>query len=265
MVLAMRLPMRTGLGPSHARTRPLLGAVLAFVLVGASVATWAGASSRSRLSSAGSRLQRLERRIANENTQLKSMQGRLDALAARIDAATSDYQQAQQLVMNTRDRLAAVQQRYDGLRGELDQRAAYTYMEGAGSNLEVMLGSTSMTDFTDRLEFIDSVQLHDSDLAIQVQGLRGQLRQREDSVAKLFTKQAVALRRYNAAQDRLDAVFQLEQSIHADLSRRQAQVGALVRKLRDKLKARELAAALAAQQSAGGIVNIGHNPFHTCP
>jgi murein DD-endopeptidase MepM/ murein hydrolase activator NlpD len=244
-----------------------VGAVIAFLLLGASVATWAGASTtKSRLSSATDRLHRLERQIGAENGQLKSMQGQLDAMASRIDGATTQYQQTEQLVMDTRNQLAAVQGRYQGLRGQLDRRAAYTYMEGPGSSLELILGSTSLADFTDRLEFIDSVQLNDSNLAIRVQRLAAQLHEREASLAALLAKQAVVIRRYNAAQDQLNAAFQQEQSIRADLSHKQAQVGTLVRRLKSKLKAEELAAArAAAQQAAGGIVNIGSNPFHTCP
>ena len=258
--------MRTGRGPSLAFVRPVTGAFLAFLLVGAFVATSADAAgTRSKLAAAKDRLSRLEREIGAENDQLHSMQGQLNVLASHIDAATGSYQETQQKVMDTRDQLDAVQTRYDSLRGQLNQRAAYTYMQGAGTSLELILGSTSITDFSDRLQFLDSVQQHDTDLATAVQRLAAQLHRREASLGRLLAKEAAVIRRYNAAQDALNAQFQQEQSIRADLSHKQAEVGSLVNRLQKKLKAEELARARAAQQASSGTFNIANNPLHTCP
>ena len=263
----MRTLTRTGRGPSPSISRALLGAACAFLLVGAVAASSAGAApTGSKLAAAKDRLARLEREIAAENTQLKGMQGQLNVLASQMDSATGAYQETQQSVMDTRDRIAAVQARYDGLRTELNQRAAYSYMQGAGTGFEIILGSTSMSDFSDRLEFLDSVQQHDADLAVTVQGLSSQLEQRETGLSKLLSKQAVVVNRYTAAQDALNAQFQQEQSIRSDLTHKQAEVGNLVKKLQRKLKAEELARALAAAQTAGGgNFNIKDNPLHTCP
>jgi murein DD-endopeptidase MepM/ murein hydrolase activator NlpD len=211
-------------------------------------------------------LARLEREIAAENAQLRSMQGKLNGLAAEIDATTGAYQRTQLQVMETRDRRDAVQARYDSLRGDLDHRAAYSYMQGAETGLELVLGSQTVNDFTDRLEFLDSVQQHDADLALQVQRLSEQLLERETALNKLLVKRAAAVNRYQIAQSALNAQFQQEKSIRDDLSNKQAQVGSIVKRLQKRLAAQELAAAIAAQQNGGGgVFNIKDNPLHTCP
>ena len=258
--------MRTGRGPSPSVWRALMGAVFVFLLVGAVVGGSAGAATtRSKLAAAKDRLAHLEDEIATARAQLSSMQGQLNSLASQIDAATGAYQETQQQVMDTRDQLARTQTRYGSIRTELNQRAAYSYMEGAGTGLEMILGSTSMSDFTDRLEFLDSVQQHDTDLGVEVQRMADQLHMRETQLGKLLAKQAAVVTRYNAAQDALNAQFQQEQAIRNDLSHKQAEVGNIVNHLKKRLKAEELAAALAAAQSGGGVFNIKDNPLHTCP
>src|SRR5207249_1584357 len=121
--------------------------------------------------------------------QLHSMQGQLNVLAGQIDQATGAYEETQQLKMDTQNRLDRAQSRFDSIRGELDQRAAFTYMEGPGTGLELILGSTSLSDFTDRLQYLDSVQQHDSDLAIEVQHLADQLHIRQEALAKVLAKE----------------------------------------------------------------------------
>jgi peptidoglycan hydrolase CwlO-like protein len=259
--------MRSGRGPSPSFARVLIGCAIAFLLVGTVVTASAGATSTgSKLASAKDRLARLEREIAAENGQLRSMQGKLNGLAADIDASTGAYQRTQLQVMETRDRFDAVQTRYDSLRSDLDQRAAYSYMQGAGTGLEMVLGAQSVNQFTDRLEFLDSVQQHDADLALQVQGLADQLHERETVLNRLLAKQAVVVNKYQAAQSALNAQFQQEKAIRDDLANKQAQVGNIVKRLQKRLAAQELAAAIAAQQSGGGgVFNIKDNPLHTCP
>jgi peptidoglycan hydrolase CwlO-like protein len=259
--------MRSGRGPSPSFARALIGCAIAFLLVGTIVTSSAGATTTgSKLASAKDRLARLEREIAAENGQLRSMQGKLNGLAADIDASTGAYQRTQLQVMETRDRFDAVQTRYDSLRSDLDQRAAYSYMQGAGTGLEMVLGAQSVNQFTDRLEFLDSVQQHDADLALQVQGLADQLHERETALNRLLAKQAVVVNKYQTAQSALNAQFQQEKAIRDDLANKQAQVGSIVKRLQKRLAAQELAAAIAAQQSGGGgVFNIKDNPLHTCP
>jgi peptidoglycan hydrolase CwlO-like protein len=259
--------MRSGRGPSPSFARALIGCAIALLLVGTIVTSSAGATTTgSKLASAKDRLARLEREIAAENGQLRSMQGKLNGLAADVDASTGAYQRTQLQVMETRDRFDAVQTRYDSLRSDLDQRAAYSYMQGAGTGLEMVLGAQSVNQFTDRLEFLDSVQQHDADLALQVQGLADQLHERETVLNRLLAKQAVVVNKYQAAQSALNAQFQQEKAIRDDLANKQAQVGNIVKRLQKRLAAQELAAAIAAQQSGGGgVFNIKDNPLHTCP
>src|SRR5207237_9737873 len=201
-----------------------------------------------------------------EDAQLGSMQGRLNDLAGQINVAATAYQGTQQAVMDTRDSYQQTQNRYDSLRQSLDQRDANAYMEGVGTGLEAILGSTSMVDFSDRLQFLNGVAEHDAELANRVQGLAGQVHVREVALNGILAHQATALRQYDSAQSLLQSKVAEEKAIQRDLTKKQTALQSLVDKVKNKLAARARARAkLLSGQFAGAPVDIKHNPFHLCP
>ena len=258
--------MRTGRGPSPKLLRRACGAFLAFLLVGGLISGGALASTSSELEAAKARLHQLEQEISAENERLDQLQAESDVLAGQIGEATGAYQQTQQEVMAIREALRLASKRYDDLRDRLDERAAEAYMQGPGTGLDVVLGASTLSEFTDRLEFLDSVTERDADLAVRVQHLKSELHQREVVLNGILARQAAKLRVLNAAQSALDRKFAEAAAIRDELAAKQDEVGQLVDRLSKKLKKEELAAALAAQTSSGGgVVNIGDNPFHACP
>jgi peptidoglycan hydrolase CwlO-like protein len=238
--------------------------VLAFLLLTGLLGS-AGADTSSQIQAQKDRLAQLEREIQDANDQLASLGDELNVLATRIDQATGVFQETQQAVMATREQLEQAEGRYESLRAQLDQRAADAYMEGPGNGLEVILGATSITDFTDRLEFIDNVTQHDSDVAVQVQVLANQLRQRKEGLDKVLVKQTAALHQLNQDQTALNEKFDMAAGIRDDLKVKQDEIGGLLQKLEKKLKKEELQAALAAQQGGSVAFHITGNPFTYCP
>jgi len=100
--------------------------------------------------------------------QLDSMNRHLDLLVEQYDQARVQLQAAQgQLVdaRNAADRAAA---EANAARAQLSVRAAAAY-EGAGSEIEAILGSASFSEFADRLEFVNSIARQDADAATQAE------------------------------------------------------------------------------------------------
>ena len=229
-------------------------------------ANWAGADTASQLDAAKNRLSSLLDDIEAENAQLASLRGELNVLAGKIDTATDAFQQTQVEVTETRDDLEAARDRYETLRSRLDDRAADAYMEGPGSGLDALLGSATISDFSDRFEFLDSVAQHDTDLANNVQNLASQLHQLEVVLNKILDRQAGEIRRFNDARAQLDAKFNEEQEIREDLQAQQAEVQGLVEKYKKQLEEEERQRALAlAAQTSGVPIDIANNPLHVCP
>ena len=90
-------------------------------------------------------------------------------------------------------------------------------MNGPASNVEFLLGSTSLSELSDRLEFVDAVTQSDADLAAEVDNLRIQL---ETDEASLETLQAAARKEAQKTEERTQEIladFTLQQDLLASI------------------------------------------------
>src|SRR5205823_13819235 len=71
----------------------------------------------------------------------------------------------------------------------LDRRAWVAYEIGPGSNLDFLLGSTSLADLTDRLEIVNHVAQSDADLIAHINDQRNLLQAKQDTLQVLETQQ----------------------------------------------------------------------------
>src|SRR6266516_3434074 len=274
--------MRTGsirsTPQSWGRVRRAGGVALAVILL-ATLSSTAQAGTKSDLAHAKARLSELEKQIAAERGQLQkqheliqALQGSLNELAGRIDAAQTTYDQTQNEITTTRQELADAQRRFDRLRSRLDDRARYAYENGPAGDIEFILGSSSLTDLSDRVEFIGRLTQNDADLANQVQNRSNDLQARRAKLENLLADETASLNELGDAQSALDAKFAQQKSLYdkqaalvADLDQKAAEVDDLVTKLKHKLAAEELAAAQAAASGGGLPLPSGEGPLKYCP
>ena len=257
----------------------MVGVVIALVLLATFGSTGALAGTKSDLEHAKARLVELEKQISAERAQLatqhellQSLQGSLNEQADRIDKAQTQYDRTQSEIMSTRQELAAAQHRYDQLRGRLDERARYAYENGPAGDIEFILGSSSLTELSDRVEFIGRLTQNDADLANAVQNRANDLQAKRGKLERLLADQASSLNDLHAAQAALDQKFaqqkdlyDRQQALVDDLDQKAAEVDDLVARLKHQLAQEELAAARAAAAGAGIVLVSGHGPFETCP
>src|SRR6266702_1367555 len=243
----MRTGQRRSTPQSWGRVRRAGGVALAVILL-ATLASTAQAGTKADLAHAKARLADLEKQITAERAQLEkqhaliqSLQGSLNELAGRIDAAQTKYDQTQNEILTTRREMADAQRRFERLRSRLDERARYEYENGPAGDIEFILGSSSLTDLSDRVEFIGRLTQNDADLANQVQN------------------------RSNDLQAKRGKLEKLQADLVADLNKKAAEVDDLVTKLKHKLAAEELAAAQAAAAGGGLPLPNGAGPFQYCP
>ena len=104
--------------------------------------------------------------------QLDSLNRHLDLLVEQYDQARIKLQSVQQKLVDARKEAARAESEHRAAQQMLSARAAAAY-EGTGSALEALLGATSLSDFTDRLEFVNSVAQQDADAANQA-AIKGQ-------------------------------------------------------------------------------------------
>jgi peptidoglycan DL-endopeptidase CwlO len=106
--------------------------------------------------------------LEQAKADLISLNGRLSALVEQYDAAKLELHRLQGRLDGARDEVAEATALEQEARQYLEARAAQAYM-GAGSELDVLLGAASYSDFTERLQFLGDVAQADLDAANQAQ------------------------------------------------------------------------------------------------
>ena len=123
---------------------------------------------------------RQERRAAEEQLsaaqgQLSSIQGELTAVLQRLEQATGRLEEVTANLQVTREERDAAEARFARIEARLNERAAEIFMEGPASDVGFYLGATSLSDLSDRIEYVDVLQRDDADLAQDVLNLRNEL------------------------------------------------------------------------------------------
>lgn len=156
----------------------LLGLALAGFVAMATLATSAPAEIEEKRSEAQlvlAQIQDLDGRLglAIENyngsmLKLSEIDGRLEATGQRLDIARKSNQVAQR---------------------RLSERLRALYMAEGASSLEVMLGATTVEELMDRVETVERVSEHDTELVEMARGARQETSQREKKLEDAYKSQ----------------------------------------------------------------------------
>ena len=186
-------------------------------------------------SGAQAQLDTVMARIGSETAERDRLRSQLSDLLARIDASSGRLERAQAQAVATSDaigrltELMAVQQR------ALDRQAALAYEVPPAGALDALLSATSLTDFTDRIQYLTSAARGQRDLIMGLDASRGAL-----------GRQRLALR---AARERLRAT---EASLRSQAASLAAQLASREQTLAGLERDRATAEALVAQLSGAG-------------
>jgi len=276
-------------------------AVLLVVAVLCSLTGGAGATTKQQLDNAKATLHRIagyihDTRIRLHEVQreehqarvaIRALQARLNVLAVRVGKAEAAYEDTRAEIKRTRSDLAKTEAEYTALRNRIDQRARILYEQGPGSDLEFLFSATSLSDLSDRMEFVGAVNAQDSNLALQTQRVADALKMKQAQLVTLQRREQRQLSALRSRQATLNGKFSEQQKLLGDLSSRQSEAASLLSKLAGRRahlenlvsslnaalarQARLAAAraALAAQQGShlggGGQPVTFDHPFSYCP
>src|SRR5204862_1490133 len=125
--------------------------------------------------------------------------------------------------------------------GILDQRAWVAYESGPGSNIEFILGSTSLADLTDRVEIVNSAAQSDETIITQLQAEKSALQAKQNRLYDLEQQQQAQEQKLQKQEQQVEADLAAEQAVLAKLDTDKASAEKLVKKAKKK-RAQELAA-----------------------
>jgi murein DD-endopeptidase MepM/ murein hydrolase activator NlpD len=236
----------------------------ALVALVAAAATSGSAASKDEVQEARQERRAAEEQLAAAQGQLSSIQTELTAVLQRLEDATGRLEEVTANLQTTREERDAAEARFARIERRLNERAAEMFMEGPASDVGFYLGATSLSDLSDRIEYVDVVQQDDADLAQEVLNLRNELIATEDRLEAL---QSEARRRQAAAQalqDEVQAKLAEQEGVLADV--RDTLAGAKA----DERAAEKAYQKLLASQSYGGHSTVPlpegwQDVFEVCP
>jgi cell wall-associated NlpC family hydrolase len=175
--------------------------------------------------------------VQRAEARLEALNGELSLMVEQYNQARIRLQEVQARLADVRSQARKAQATADRATTSLNANAARAY-RGVGSQIAQLFESSSLADFSDRLEFIGSMAQADSDLAIQ---------------AELARQEA----KWTAAE--LAATADERQGIVEDLAAKQDQIQERVAEARELYEEldREYQEALAAQAAAEAAADAG--------
>lgn len=173
---------------------------------------------------------------------LNSMQAELDQASNNYYAALEEQEQAQQKMDEAQQRIDEANDQIAGLQDRLGDRAKSMYRNGSASIIDVLLGSSTFTEFVNNWDLLDKMNQSDTELVNQTKDLRQQI---EDEKAEYAAQEQVAAQKAAEAkqiQDEAQATVNEMQATYDSLSAEAAEL------LEQERAAQAAAEAAAAQQ-----------------
>jgi peptidoglycan hydrolase CwlO-like protein len=231
---------------------PALGADVA-----ASATSGAAAPSRQTRGAFGrarARLATLQDEIVAGQRGLAQMQAHLSQLADEVGEGQATYARTQTQLTAARNALDAAQQRYEAIRQRLDERAVQALYLSSGPQMEFLLESKSFSEVSDRVAFLNQLQVADAALADQVRATAAGLAARRDELESTLRRQADIVAELLARQGDAAAAFGDEQRALREMAAARREATALVERIAAR---RERHRARAAAWLEGQLASIG--------
>ena len=250
---------RTNRGfPIAVRTASLLVVLLLCAAMGVGVSA---ASPRSEKQEAQAAFEAAKARLADIQNEIDRIEADLADKARQVDAAEAELDATITELIRVRENLAETQANYDRIVEQLNARAVEAFMSGPTTSVDFLLGATSISDLSDRFEYVDAVARSDADLAQQVQSTKNVLLAQQGELEKLKARRRDALEAAKRIRDQVIKDLALAEKLRDE---REAIVATTGKRYRKEL--REYRQSLAPPSVAGGPLPEEYRDyFHNCP
>lgn len=251
--------------------RAIAGLAASAILLLTAAILPAGAVSKDEVEEAKARVDRLASQIESAADRLAALQADAEKLAAGIFKAENGLAETEAELAQIDDDLSAASDRLAGLQARLNEQAATQYMQGPAGTLDLLLGSQSFTEFSDRLEYVNAVTQQTAELATHVEKLRGELELEQDKQIELRKRQRALLADLKDRQERLFAQLAEQQTLVDEIEVKKAGAAKMARRLGREYqlalqqRLEEVEREHDSPPTVGGGSVSGANPLLLCP
>ncbi len=198
-----------------------------------SLATSAAADppSAQQVQNAKDRVTQLAQEAHAAQRQLDAISVRANAVAAELDREQGRLEKLTAELLHTQLTLAQARAKYDAIVTQLNDRARTMFMEGPASDLEFLLGASSFSDLTDRLEYVNVVASNDADLATQVQNTKNVLSAKEQNLESLQAAQRAVVASVRQKRQEVADLLRQATAKYDEIAAKKAEAEKLAKKL----------------------------------
>lgn len=183
---------------------------------------------------------------AEKKAQAEEALTKLKTMQTRLNDASTDYVNAEAEQLSAQSKMDEAQERIDDATGQIEDlqeqlgtRARSMYRSGSSSFLDLLLGSTSFTAFTNNWGLLNNMNEDDAEMVEQTKTLRAEVQEQKEVYAQQEAVAAENVEKAAAAQKEAKALYDEMQATYNTLS---AEAQELYKK--------EAAAAAAAAETA---------------
>lgn len=199
----------------------------------------------------------LGNQIGTTKGRIQLLRTDVDNLRGEVKLATAEYEEAAEKLAETEEKQGAIEDDFDVVRDVMDDRTRSAYIEGPTGGLEVLLGSESLEDMSERSTFLNALQAQDANASRKLRALAHDL-QAVKHEQKLQAKEAEQLLKYKEQeQEALQAKVDEQNAALDDLSKQLHQAQMLEKKWGVRVET-------IAKKLAVYPVN-GNGPLYVCP
>jgi len=185
---------------------------------------------------------------APTKAEVEAAQDELAQVSHELEVAIEEYNELRVRLQGVQEKLAgalddkeAAQAIATKAMGQLEDRAVEAYT-GAGSQIDVLLGASDLSEFSDRLEFMGALAQNDADLASASENAQQQAEWAAARYADTIEEKKTELGQMGAKRADIEAMLDEQEALYQELNR----------EYQDYIERQEAAAtaAAAAEQEA---------------
>jgi cell wall-associated NlpC family hydrolase len=190
---------------------------------------------------------------APTKAEVEAAQAELQDVSHELELAIEQYNDARVRLQGVQDKLAEALDDKEAAEaiaaeamGQLEDRAVEAYT-GAGSQMDVLLGASDLSEFSDRLEFMGALAQNDADLATAAENAQQQAEWAADRYAETIDEKTAELDQMSAKRAEIQSMLDEQEALYQELNR----------EYEDYLERQEAAAAAAAAAEADAASDTG--------
>jgi murein DD-endopeptidase MepM/ murein hydrolase activator NlpD len=230
--------------------RVLVSACALFAMAWVVPSAAAGPPTHQEVEDAKDRADQLLNEVQAARDELGQIQQRLNAQAVVVEHQAQLLDQVTAKLVDVQRRIDDARTRYDMIVKRLNDRAAQAFIQGPGSNFDFLLGATSLSDLSDRMEFVNVVAESDAELAQQVENVRNELIADESELQDLQAQREQQLQQSQAVRDQIASDVARQQQLLNDIASKYDEAQGLAKRLGKEWS--DYQQQLAQQPPSGG-------------